>query len=330
MGTAVGAVSRNLERGVCEARSKTTPSTAPAPPFICAWTISKRIALGKVRAFRSEHPCPFHFTQLDTASKSSRSPAKSRIWLEPAGRMVRQESAPEGRATTVRHAREWKRRAVLIRNLAASAAIALLTLGAGAQVQRCVEASGKVTYTDQLCGANAKRSDQVMGYQATVRGSDPYAAERIRMSIERARALKQDTVDGVVQQSQGESGAAIMERQSPERMNQAAAPDDPNPVSCDTYSTRKGCMGGSRGNNPNWSPRRGYYGGGGSADRQYEEEQAKAAALAASAKLPDAVSCNQGGCWGSKGRYDAINGGRNLVGPDGTVCHRSSTQYFCN
>jgi len=102
---------------------------------------------------------------------------------------------------------------------------------------------------------------------------------------------------------------------------------------CQTTSTRKGCIGGSRSTNSNWSPRRGYYGGGGPADQQYEreQEQARQAAAARAARPSEQLTnCNANGCWDSQGnRYKRTGDGSRLTGADGRTCKDDGVRVIC-
>ena len=90
---------------------------------------------------------------------------------------------------------------------------------------------------------------------------------------------------------------------------------------CDTWSPRKGCIGGSRATNPNWSPNQGYTGG----DFQPTPSPLR--------QHPGQfVNCDQAGCWGSANnvRYNFVAGG-NLQGTDGSFCTRGAGNTFsCN
>lgn len=209
----------------------------------------------------------------------------------------------------------------------------LLACSASAQVFRCVDASGKTIYADTPCVTDkTKRADQVLDRSATEQRWDPYAGDRNMESIQRARAIQQGSVDTVTRQSQGEGGAAVIGSPAPRQRAVESQASDSNPESCDTYSTRKGCMGGARGNNPNWSPRRGYYGGGGSADRAYEQEQERARDAAARAPVPiAATNCNASGCWDSAGnRYNRTGRGDKFWRSDGKFCQSNGSSITCN
>lgn len=211
-------------------------------------------------------------------------------------------------------------------------------LGAQARVYGCVDAAGKTSYSDQPCTA-AQRGGEVLGPGATEKRWEPegYRLQEQLDSAARASALQRETGAVVRRQSeapegpQGPAGAVTMDAGRTSRTGQvrsqkaAPAADD---EACETYSDRKGCIGGERARNPNWSARRGYNGGGGAADQRYEEQQR----LRAASGPGPFVNCDSAGCWGSRNgvRYHRAAGG-NLVGTDGQVCTSSAgTTYSCN
>jgi hypothetical protein len=208
---------------------------------------------------------------------------------------------------------------------------ALLLLGtttiASAQVHRCTDAGGRVTFSDTACPNSAKKADRVMGEGATQQRWEPegFRAQQNLDSINRARALQQESVDVVTRQSQGEAGAGAIGQGA------APAPQRPDPAysdSCETQSSRKGCIGGARSTNPNWSAGRGYHGGGGPADQRAANAQ-----RARNAAPPgQMVNCDPAGCWGAQNgvRYNFVAGG-NLQGTNGSFCARGAGGTFsCN
>jgi hypothetical protein len=204
--------------------------------------------------------------------------------------------------------------------------IALAAVSANAQVHRCIDAGGKATYSDVPCTSSAKQATQVLGRTATDTVDDPYARERNLVSIERARAIQQGTVNSAIRQEQASSGALLLGRSDNRRATPAASPSE-DTEGCETYSPRRGCYGGERAHNPNWSPRAGYHGGGGPADQRKEaQEQAAARALPTSF-----TGCDKAGCWSNTGaRYSFVAGG-NLSGPGGQFCTRGAGNTFsCN
>lgn len=77
----------------------------------------------------------------------------------------------------------------------------LLSIGvagtATAQVMRCVDATGRVSYTDAACPAETRRAEAVQGIEATERRSEPEGARRQEQldSVERASRLQRETVE---------------------------------------------------------------------------------------------------------------------------------------
>lgn len=204
--------------------------------------------------------------------------------------------------------------------------------GASAQVHRCIDAAGKAAYSDTPCATSAKRAEQVLGREATESRFDPYAGQRNLQSIERARAIQQGTVDRSIEQAQGPAAATMLG--APNRA--AAAPVRSAEVEgCETRTGRGDCIGGERRQNPNWSPRRGYFGGGGPADQRYEADRARRAAAseqAESDRPATLTNCNAGGCWDDSGnRYNRTGDGSRLVGPTGQVCREKAGGHVsCN
>ncbi|MEJ8821521.1 DUF4124 domain-containing protein [Variovorax humicola] len=214
--------------------------------------------------------------------------------------------------------------------LAVATAMLVLATAATAQVHRCIDAGGKATYSDVACPTSAKSAEQVLGREATAPRYDPNAAQRTMDSIQRAGALQRATVEGVIRQSQGQPTGTYDAEPPPQQ--RSAQSDQSAGESCDTYSTRKGCIGGRRADNPNWSPRRGYYGNGGPADQKWEQEAAATAARAANPAPPTMLSnCNATGCWGNNGqRYNQAGNG-DLIGPNGSRCRPAGGGRFqCN
>lgn len=101
----------------------------------------------------------------------------------------------------------------------------------------------------------------------------------------------------------------------------------PDAEVCEAYSPRKGCYGGERAKNPNWSPRKGYFGGGGPADQRREEEERHRAA----AGPGQMVNCDRVGCWRTANgvRYNRAAGG-NLTGANGQFCVRAGNTFNCS
>ncbi|PZQ73296.1 MAG: hypothetical protein DI563_15325 [Variovorax paradoxus] len=85
---------------------------------------------------------------------------------------------------------------------------------AHADVLRCTDAAGKVSYTDQpACPAGSKPTGNVPVPEAAPPGSVPSdRAVRDQLdSVNRARQLQQDTVDAATRPAQPPAGAAIID-----------------------------------------------------------------------------------------------------------------------
>lgn len=208
----------------------------------------------------------------------------------------------------------------------------LLVLGieGAAQVHKCTDSSGKSTFSDTPCPTSAKQSQQVLGASATISPNDPLASQRTRMSIERAAEINRSTSEFSIEQSQSTARGSEIDagRTRNEGPRSAFAPDQYDAP--ETVTPRNGPIGGSRASNPNWSPRRGYYGGGGPADQRYEAEQA--ARQRQRVAPGQMVNCDRAGCWGANNgvRYNFAAGG-NMNGSDGSFCTRTGPNGFnCN
>jgi hypothetical protein len=113
------------------------------------------------------------------------------------------------------------------KNVALLLALALTSACAGAQVRRCTDATGKVTFSDRGCDGAATRSEQVMDSRATARNWEPpgYRLQQQLDSYNRAGAIKRETVNGVLQQSRGSGGAVVMDHDPNERIDKLRAAD---------------------------------------------------------------------------------------------------------
>lgn len=198
-----------------------------------------------------------------------------------------------------------------------------LLLGSGfasAQVHRCVDANGKVAYSDTVCSASAKKSDRMLGREATEKRWEPegYRRQQNLDSINRARLIQQGAVAEPVA-----SGPVDMTSRKPE----AARTDAPVPSvpggkqvdSCDSNAPGIGCYGGRRATNNRWAPGKGYHGGD-HAGRQVPRPPA-----------PSVIaSCDDGGCWDTSGQRYNDAGGGNFHRQDGRFCHRAGSNLQCN
>ena len=186
-----------------------------------------------------------------------------------------------------------------------------------AQVNKCVDSKGKISYSEISC-ASTKQGGQLLGREATAANPerDAYSRQLHRESLNRTMQQQRDAIDGYP--------ARPPRRASVEQDDDQVTARDTE--GCETYSPAKGCIGGERARNPNWSPRKGYFGGGGPADQRRALEEVPRAASA-----PGYMNCNASGCWGSQNgvRYNKVANG-NLVGTNGQFCVRAGNSFNCN
>lgn len=102
----------------------------------------------------------------------------------------------------------------VMRPLICSLVLVAASAAAHADVLRCTDATGKVSYTDQpACPAGSKPTGNVPVPEAAPPGyapSDRAAQDQID-SVNRARQLQQDTVDAANRPTQPPAGAAIID-----------------------------------------------------------------------------------------------------------------------
>ncbi|MNX79855.1 hypothetical protein D3C86_1114990 [compost metagenome] len=174
---------------------------------------------------------------------------------------------------------------------------AVLAAGAIAQVHKCVDAAGKITFSDVLCPTTSKKAARVLGADATDRRweNEAFGRERNMQSIENAtRILREPTSDAL-----GDSGGGIIQSDPNERIR---AQDDRN------MQRRLGEL---------------------EVDRQRREERAQA--RAAAAPPPIAANCDAAGCWDTLGnRYNRTGNGRNFWRQDGKFCRAAGNTFSCN
>lgn len=179
-------------------------------------------------------------------------------------------------------------------------AFLLLAASAGhAQVHKCVDAAGKVSYSETPCGASAKQSQQMMGRQATST-YDPYAAQRTMESYERATAISRSINDGAAAQ-QPDVGGGIID-------NSPSGPGGTN-RKFDAANAQRARLAAEQ------------------ARRIEEEREARRASSPV-----QLVNCDPMGCWGANNgvRYNFVAGG-NLQGTNGQFCARGAGNNFsCN
>lgn len=105
--------------------------------------------------------------------------------------------------------------------LAALVAAVLTFVGvdAAAQVVRCVDAAGNVRYTDSGCAQGDRRSEVVLGPEATQRSAAPGPDRRQEQldSVERARQAQRDSVDAVQRQSAPPGGLVVIDPRADQR-----------------------------------------------------------------------------------------------------------------
>jgi hypothetical protein len=189
--------------------------------------------------------------------------------------------------------------------------------GAFAQVNKCVDGKGGISYSETPC-ESLQQGKQILGRDATA--SDPerdaFSRQQHRESLNRTMQQQRDMIDGYP--------PPLPQRSSVEKIDKPVVERDVE--GCETYSSTKGCIGGERSRNPNWSPSKGYFGGGGPADQRRANEEARRAASS-----PGQMNCDRAGCWGSQNgvRYNRAAGG-NLIGTNGQFCIRAGNTFSCN
>jgi len=101
-------------------------------------------------------------------------------------------------------------------------ALCLLSIGlaapAATQVMRCVDAAGRVSYTDAACPAETRRAEAVQGIEATERRSEPEGARRQEQldSVERASRLQRETVEAAMPAAAPPGGPIVLDRRGDE------------------------------------------------------------------------------------------------------------------
>jgi hypothetical protein len=98
----------------------------------------------------------------------------------------------------------------------AAAACALLGADAGAQVVRCVDAAGNVRYTDSGCAKGDRRSEVVLGPEATQPPAAPGLDRRQEQldSVERVRRLQRESVETVQRPATPPGGLVVIDPQA--------------------------------------------------------------------------------------------------------------------
>lgn len=177
-----------------------------------------------------------------------------------------------------------------------------VSIGAAAQVHRCVDAAGKTTFSDQPCPTSAKSAARVLGADATNRRweNEVYGRERNMRSIQNAsRIIQARTSDAA-----GDAGAGIIDHDPNERIR---AQDDRN------MQRRMAEIEADR------------------ARQEDREARAEAARAAAVGRPTTITNCNAGGCWDNAGnRYNRTGNGQNFWRSDGRFCRATGSSMSCN
>lgn len=187
------------------------------------------------------------------------------------------------------------------------AVIVALTLAgtAGAQVHKCIDAAGKVAFSDVPCPTASKKAERVLSSDATDRRweNEAYGRERNMQSIENAtRILRAPTSDGV-----GDAGGGIINNgpNDPGGTNRIRAAEDRQRAEIALAAAR----------------------------RRAAEEQARQAELERRRPAAPSIvsSCDRGGCWDTSGnRYNRAGDGQNFWRSDGRFCRADRDAIRCN
>lgn len=188
-----------------------------------------------------------------------------------------------------------------------AAALTFFAAGpAQAQVHRCVDATGKTTFSDSPCSSGARSSTQVLGSDATDRRweNEAYGRERNMRSIENAsRIIQAPTSDAM-----GDQGGGIIHSDPNERIR---AQDERN------MRQRQAQIAADE-----------------ARQAEREERRRRAAQIAAqpSAHPRQITNCSGGFCYDSQGGSYMRNGDT-LLRNDGRTCREVPGlpgQYRCN
>jgi len=176
------------------------------------------------------------------------------------------------------------------------------SFAACAQVHRCTDAAGKVTFSDTACPTTSKQAARVLGADATDRRweNEVYGRERNMQSIENAtRLLREPTSDAV-----GDAGGGIIQSDPNERIR---AQDERN------MQRRMATIDADRARQE---------------ERDARAEEARRAGTGAPAIL---TNCNATGCWDNAGnRYNRKGDGQSLWRSDGRACRTRGNTISCN
>lgn len=100
-----------------------------------------------------------------------------------------------------------------------SVLLVLAATGAGAQVVRCVDPTGNVSYNDTGCTRGDRRSDVVLGPEATERRAEPddYRRREQIESAERAARLQRESAETLRRQSAPPGGLVVIDPRAEQR-----------------------------------------------------------------------------------------------------------------
>ena len=210
----------------------------------------------------------------------------------------------------------------------------LLALGAasGAQVVRCRDAAGRVSYNDTGCKAGDQRVDLGLdpGAYAERGGSGDAGPDRLQQQldgVERARRLQRETVDAVTRSERAAVGVANARLQQEQQEQQAQQNRR------DAELRRQREAEAARWN-PGWSPQvGGAYGVpyGAPYVVPYGAVPYRGPAPALPDMRPQLRDCGLAGCQDTQGNhYDRAGRLDRYVRPDGRTCRPVGTTVVCN
>ncbi len=217
------------------------------------------------------------------------------------------------------------------RTVVASLAIAFMTLSASAQVLRCQDAAGKLTYSDQPCntGQNSKliepqkSPEQILGerQQANEANERKY----------RARADEQRTQALELEQRQAQRQA----QQDQARNNPEPAPQTNPAASLECSKSKKEMEFVSSIRTMNDDEKRMRMNAvitdmNANCGTKTELLQEPAKIIVPLFRPRHITHCAPGFCYDNRGGVYHQNGPNNLTGPNGRICHRAGQLWNCN
>lgn len=204
----------------------------------------------------------------------------------------------------------------------------LLGLGAvsGAQVVRCRDAAGKVSYNDSGCKAGEQRVDLGLDPGAYAERSGAPGPDRLQQQldgVERARRSQRESVDAVTGPAQAAGGVAILDRRVDAQAREAQDRRD-----AEQRRLREQAEAARL--NPSLSPYAGTYYG-----NPYGAVYGGGLPYRAPVPLPDQRpqlrDCGPAGCQDTQGNhYDRAGRLDRYVRPDGRTCRPVGTTVVCN